>query len=154
MACEAALDRARRARHRMKPMPCVEQAPAGGSFWRAYTKVRGPVVRRSLKTVTVRMNTKIRDYVPLLREAIEEARAAGLDVAASELEQAVDAVVTTSSEMFQLHGLAIERFLGATRDTLPWPVKSKLRACLAETQLAGTGWRKLMALVKMRKSLG
>ena len=119
-----------------------------------FTKVRGPVVRRPLKTVTARMSTKIRDYMPLLREAIEEARIAGLDEAASELEQAVGAAFTTSSEMLESHGLAIERFLGATRDTLPRPVKARLQACLAETQLACTGWRKLMALVRRRKALG
>ena len=96
----------------------------------------------------------IRDYVPLLKEAIAEARAAGFDTAASDLEQAVSMAFTTSSEMLQEHGLAIRRFLEAAHDTLPRPIEAKLKACLTETELAGTGWRKLVALVQRRRVLG
>lgn len=98
------------------------------------------------------MNTRIRDYAPLLREAIAEARAAGMVAEAHELEQAAfSTAVTTSSEMLQAHGLAIERFLKATRDTLPRSTKAKLKACLTETELAHPGWRKLLALVRRRR---
>ena len=88
--------------------------------------------------------------MPLLREAIAEARAAGFETEANDLEQAAFSAFTTSSEMLQEHGLAIKRFLKATDDTLPRPTKGKLKACLTETELACTGWRKLMALLRRR----
>jgi len=100
------------------------------------------------------MRTEIRDYTPLLREAVAEAKAAGFETAAHELEQMTSAAFTTSSEMLQEHGLAIRRFLKATRGTLPHSIKGKLNACLAETELASTGWRKLMALLGRRRKLG
>jgi len=37
---------------------------------------------------------------------------------------------------------------------LPWETKQKLEACLAETELATTGWRGLLARLKRRRSLG
>jgi hypothetical protein len=94
------------------------------------------------------MTARIRDYSPLLREAIAEAKAAGLGTAARELEQACTGVFTTSSEMLQEHGLAITRFLRATRGTLPASAEAKLVACVTETELAGTGWRALMARLR------
>jgi hypothetical protein len=94
------------------------------------------------------MTTRIRDYTPLLKEAIAEAKAAGLETAANDLEQAAFAAFTTSSEMLQEHGLAIKRFLKATRGALPCSTKEKLKGCLTETELACTGWRKLMALLR------
>ncbi|MSQ62371.1 MAG: hypothetical protein EXR33_00790 [Betaproteobacteria bacterium] len=96
------------------------------------------------------MKTRIRDYTPLLREAIVEARAAGFEIAANDLEQASTAAFTTSSEMLQEHGLAIKRFLKATRDALPRSTSEKLKSCLTETELARTGWRKLLALLRRR----
>lgn len=96
----------------------------------------------------------IRDYMPLLREAVAEARSAGFETAANDLEQAAFAAFTTSSEMLQEHGLAIKRFLKATQDTLPRSIEAKLKACLAETELACTGWRKLVALLRRRHALG
>lgn len=86
--------------------------------------------------------------MPLLKEAIAEARLAGFETETRDLEQAVFAAFTTSSEMLQEHGLAIKRFLKATHGGLPNSTKSKLKACLTETELACTGWRKLMALLK------
>lgn len=100
------------------------------------------------------MTTRIRDYLPLLKEAIAEARAAGFDAAAHDLEQSACAAFTTSSEMLQEHGLAIRRFLQATRDALPRSTRAKLKACLTETELACTGWRKLMALLRRHHALG
>lgn len=93
------------------------------------------------------MIAKIRDYIPLLKEAIADARAAGLGAAANELESAAFAAYTTSSEMLCEHGLAIERFLKATRKSLPGPIEEKLKACLTETELVHSGWRGLMALL-------
>jgi hypothetical protein len=98
------------------------------------------------------MTTGITDYTPLLREAIAEAKAAGFETAASDLEQSCFAVAfTTSSEMLGEHGLAIKRFLKATRGTLPRSTRAKLNACLAATGLAWPGWRELMALLRGRR---
>ena len=98
------------------------------------------------------MTTGSMDYTALLREAIAEARAAGLDSAASDLEQSCVAVAfTTSSELLAEHGLAIKRFLKATRGTLPPSTKAKLHACLRETELAWPGWRRLVALLRGRR---
>ena len=97
--------------------------------------------------------TRIRDYTPLLREAIAEARAAGFEAEANELEHAAFAAFTTSSEMLQEHGLVIKRFLKATPSALPRSIKVKLRACLTETELSCTGWRKLVALLRRRRLL-
>ncbi len=99
------------------------------------------------------MITRIRDCTPLLREAIAEARAAGFEKTANDLEQVAVAAFTTSSEMLLQHGLAIKRFLKATHDTLPRSTKAKLKACLTETELGCAGWRKLMALMKRSRAL-
>ena len=91
------------------------------------------------------MPARVTDYTPLLREAIAEAEAAGLEAAARDLERACFAAAfTTSSEMLGEHGLAIKRFLQATRGTLPRSTKAKLKAYLAETGLAWPGWRNLI----------
>ena len=97
------------------------------------------------------MTPRIRDYTPLLRPAVAEAKAAGFAV--TDLEQACYAAFTTSSEMLQEHGLAIERFLKAN-PAVPRSTTAKLKACLAETQLACTDWRRLLALVRRRRTLG
>ena len=70
---------------------------------------------------------RIKDYAPLLREAIAEARAVGLDTAADHLEQAAFTAFTTSSELLQEQGIAIRQFLKATRGKLPARTKEKLR---------------------------
>ncbi len=99
------------------------------------------------------MTTPTKDYTPLLKEAIADAKAAGLASAAGDLENAATAAYTTSSEMLQEHGLAIRRFLKATRRTLPPAIRAKLQVCLIETEMAATGWRKLKAVLQ-RKVLG
>ena len=99
------------------------------------------------------MTTQIREYTPLLREAIAEAKAAGFESAANDLELASFAAFTTSSEMLQEHGLAIKRFLRATHGTLPRSIQVKLEACLIETELACTGWRKLLAILRRRHAI-
>lgn len=100
------------------------------------------------------MTTTITDYTPLLKEAIAAAKAAGFEAAARDLEQAATAAFTTSSEMLQAHGLAIRRFLAATHGSLPRPNKAKLNTCLTETELASSGWRKLLALLRRRGAQG
>jgi adenylate kinase family enzyme len=97
------------------------------------------------------MTTRVRDYTPLLREAITEAKATGHGAAATELEETVFAAFTTSSEMLQEQGLAIGRFLNATRGTLPRSTREKLTACLIETRQVCTGWRKIIALLRRRR---
>jgi hypothetical protein len=99
------------------------------------------------------MDTQIRDYIPLLKAAIAEARADGLFAAVNDLERSAFAAFTTSSEMLQEHGLAIKRFLRATHGLASDSVESKLKACLIETQLASTGWRKLIACLRRRSAL-
>src|SRR5262245_15477750 len=90
-----------------------------------------------------------RDYTRLLTEAIAEAKAAGLEPAASELERACfGAPFTTSTEMLLEHGIAIKRFLKAARGTLTRSTSEKLEACLLETALAWPGWRNLLVLFK------
>ena len=96
--------------------------------------------------------TSVRDYEPLLKEAIAEAKAAGLEAEARELESSAFAVFTTSSELLYEHAVAIRLFLKATRGRLPSSIKDKLRVCLIETQLAYPSWRKLIALLRRRRA--
>jgi len=96
------------------------------------------------------MPNRLIDYLPLLREAIAEARSAGLEAAAADLDRFAAASFTSSSEMLQEHGLAIRRFLKATQRSLPQSIKSKLQVCLLETEMASTGWRKLVAQLRRR----
>jgi hypothetical protein len=91
---------------------------------------------------------QIKNFIPLLRDAIADAKAAGFDTDAHELEQAVFSAFTTSSEMLQEQDRAINRFLKSTRTTLPRPIRIKLETCLTETELATSGWRKLAARLK------
>ena len=91
----------------------------------------------------------------MLREAIAEARAAGLDTAASDLERACfEAAFTTVSEEFCEHGVAIRRFLKATGGVLPRPIRAKLKDCLTEIDRVWPGWRKLVALLRRRRVPG
>ena len=92
-----------------------------------------------------------RDYTPLLKEAIAEAKAAGLEAAADDLEQTVFAAFTTSSELLQEQGLAIREFLKATRGKLPESTKAKLDVCLAEIDGVLPGWRKLISLLRRKR---
>ena len=91
-------------------------------------------------------------YEPLLKEAIAEARAAGLEAAAGELEDAAfRTAYTTSSELIQEHGLAMRRFLKATRGALPASTRAKVLACLAQIQ---PGWRQLLSGLLRRRPVG
>ena len=97
---------------------------------------------------------RVRDYLPLLGEAIAEARAAGLWSAAEELEQSCSGAFTTSSEMLQEQGIAIRRFLRRAQGGLPASTEAKLRACLNETELACSGWRGLLARIRRSPMIG
>jgi len=123
---------------------------------RTVRSANGFVAKERIVTVSdgsTCMSTRIRDYTPLLKEAIAQARAAGFETAADDLDKAAFSAFTTASEMLQEHGLAIKRFLEATHDTLPPSIKAKVQACLTETELARTGWRNLVARLRRRHAL-
>jgi hypothetical protein len=93
--------------------------------------------------------SKIRDYTPWLREAIAEARAAGLEAVASELERACFAeAYTTSSEMIGQQGQAIKKFLKATQGKLPQPTRAKLNDCLGEIAKVWPARRDVMTVLR------
>lgn len=99
------------------------------------------------------MTPTMADCAPLLREALAEARAAGLALEADALEQAtLGTAFTTSSELLQEQGLAIQRFLQATRDALPRATTAKLEACLTAMELSQPGWKQLRALLKTARA--
>ena len=78
------------------------------------------------------MTGKAEDYYPFLKAAIAEAKAAGLEAAASKLEDKVFAAYTTSSELLGEHGLAIRHFLESGGAVVPVGVRANLDRCLAE----------------------
>jgi len=80
------------------------------------------------------------DVCELLREAIRDARAAGLGPAADELQERTSAAFTSSSEFLGEVGLAVERFLRRERGKVPADVERRLRMCLAEVR---TVWPRL-----------
>jgi hypothetical protein len=57
----------------------------------------------------------VRGHLPLRREAITEARAAGLGSEAENLEQISSSALTSSSEMVQEHAVAIRRLTDLAR---------------------------------------
>jgi len=78
------------------------------------------------------MATQVEDFYPLLREAIAEARAAGL--VTDSLESRSFAAYTTSSELLGETGQAIVDFLQAGSANVPPAVAAKLQACLRQVQ--------------------
>jgi hypothetical protein len=78
------------------------------------------------------MTQAIRDGSLILEQAISGARNAGVGEEAEQLQSAISAAFTTSSELISEQGEAILRFVKATRGRLPVGVKVKLDACLAE----------------------
>jgi hypothetical protein len=74
------------------------------------------------------------DLVALVREAVQAARAAGLNEAADELESRTSAAFTTSSEWLGEVGLAIRQFRARERGRLPPAVQRSLDSCLAEVR--------------------
>ena len=80
------------------------------------------------------MATQVEDFYPLLREAIAEARAAGLKSLANSLESRSFAAYTTSSELLGETGQAIVEFLQASNAKVPPTVAAKLKECLRQIQ--------------------
>lgn len=74
------------------------------------------------------------DLVALLRQAVEGARAAGLDEAADALESRTTAAFTTSSEFLGEVGLAIRQFRKSARGRVPPVVDRALDECLREVR--------------------
>jgi predicted lipid-binding transport protein (Tim44 family) len=70
------------------------------------------------------------DFSATLHQAIEEARASGVDV--PELEASANTAYTTSSEYLGEVGEAIARFLKNNRSALPSTTVNKFRHCLAQ----------------------
>ena len=101
------------------------------------------------------MPPRVRDYSPLLEQAIAEARAAGLGEEATELEtMCFSTAYTTSSELLQEHYLAMQTFLRNTEGRLPQTTARKVRVCMNETELVCAGWRGLVAWVRRPRVLG
>ena len=85
------------------------------------------------------MTIQVADFTDTLQQAIEESRAAGMDMSVRELEKRVSAAYTTSSEYLGEVGEAITRFLKLNDRHLPPVTVSKFRNCLAEV---GKVWPK------------
>lgn len=85
------------------------------------------------------MKGRAADLGETLRQAIAESRAAGLELAARELEETACAAYPTSSEYLGAVGEAITRFLTLNGRDLPPATVAKLRACLSEV---GKVWPK------------
>lgn len=80
------------------------------------------------------MATQVEDFYPLMREAIAEARAAGLESLANSMESRSFAAYTTSSELLGDTGQAIVEFLQAGNAKVPPTVAAKLKECLRQVQ--------------------
>jgi hypothetical protein len=80
------------------------------------------------------MTGKIENFSSLLREAIADARAAGLGDLANLLEQTSSSAYTTSSEFFGETGQAIVEFLHAGGKAIPPALVAKLTTCLQYVQ--------------------
>lgn len=80
------------------------------------------------------MTDQVADFQPILRAAIAEAKAAGLVVAASELEVHAFAAYTSSSELLGETGAAIKAFLASEGTAAPQSVVAKLNLCLMEVR--------------------
>jgi hypothetical protein len=81
----------------------------------------------------------VADFTPLLRAALDEARAAGLVAESDALESRVFACYTTSSELLGETGIAIKSFLAVNRSRLQPSTVRKLEQCLREI---GKAWPK------------
>ena len=80
------------------------------------------------------MSSHGESFSTLLREAIVDARAAGLGDFADLLEQASSSAYTTSSEFLGASGQAIVEFLQVGGKAVPPALVAKLTACLEYVQ--------------------
>ena len=85
------------------------------------------------------MTAHVADFQPLLKAAISEARAAGFEAAASQLEGFAFAAYSTSSELLGETGIAIKTFIESVGAAAPPTVVDKLNACLAEVRKVWPG---------------
>ncbi len=80
------------------------------------------------------MTDHLADFQSVLKAAISEAKAAGVEPSTSQLEERAFAAYATSSEWLGEAGLAIKAFLAAPGSSLPLSVVEKLNFCLAEVR--------------------
>jgi len=80
------------------------------------------------------MANEVKDFYPLLREAIAEARASGLVSLADSLESHSSAAYATSSELLGETGQAIVEFLRLGGADVQPAVAAKLQECLRQVQ--------------------
>ena len=86
------------------------------------------------------MNIHVDDFYPMLKSAISEAKAAGLETSALKLEERAFAAYTTSSELLGETGDAILEFQRTEGSAVPPLVTAKLKCCLNEIRKV---WPKL-----------
>ena len=80
------------------------------------------------------MHQSTDDFFPLLRQAIAEARSAGLSALVEDLDARSTAAYTTSSELLGEIGLAIQQFLSVGNSSVPEPIVRKLQICLEQVR--------------------
>ncbi|TJY58324.1 hypothetical protein E4T66_16670 [Sinimarinibacterium sp. CAU 1509] len=80
------------------------------------------------------MDSRVAEFQQMLRAALDEAKAAGLVNAASQLEFRAFAAYTTSSELLGETGVAIKEFLQTAGPAIPPLVVVKLNLCLTEVR--------------------
>jgi hypothetical protein len=86
------------------------------------------------------MGIQVNDFYPILRSAIAEAKAAGLEPFASQLEERAFSAYTTSSELLAETGGAIVEFQNAAGNAVPSSVAGKLEHCLGEIRKVWSGF--------------
>jgi hypothetical protein len=86
------------------------------------------------------MNIQVNDFYPMLKSAVAEARAAGLEASALKLEERAFSAYTTSSELLAETGEAILEFQKAEGTAIPPLVAAKLKRCLNEIRKVWPGF--------------
>ncbi|XHS78562.1 hypothetical protein ACFJGW_00910 [Burkholderiaceae bacterium UC74_6] len=89
---------------------------------------------RQERDIKETMTSQIADFQPMLKAAISEARAAGFEAAAAQLEEAAFAAYGTSSELLGETGIAIRAFVASVGTAAPSAVVDKLDRCLVEVR--------------------
>jgi len=83
---------------------------------------------------------QVNDFYPMLRAAIAEAKAAGLEPLALQLEKRAFSAYTTSSELLMETGEAIVEFQNAAGGAVPPLAAAKLKRCLGEIRKVWSGF--------------
>ena len=118
----------------MRPNNSFKPSPLRGSSKKPVLLGRAGLIQ-ALGSIGRIMAAQIEDFYPLLREAIAEVRAAGLDSLADSLESRCFSAYTTSSELLGETGQAIAEFLTTTNAKVPSSATTKLKECLRQVQL-------------------